>query len=246
MALPKGIKRVHSHGHDSDLDTATGRVPVSDNGIEVTLQTSAVVLSIVSNSTEDDSAGAGARTIVLEGLDGDYSETTETVTLDGTTTVSSSNTYLRIFTAKVATAGGSEFAVGTVTIATTVTGDLMATIIPTEREFHSAQYTVPAGKTAYIYSWRGQADAALGSEVTLRLETKASGDQMFHDEDIGLASRSQNLEQRFEHPIECEAKKELRITAEASTDNTVVFADMHMLLVPDEVGDIGFGIMGRS
>ena len=49
--------------------------------------TAATVLKVSSSSTDDTSAGTGARTVELSGLDADYNEISELVTLNGQTPV---------------------------------------------------------------------------------------------------------------------------------------------------------------
>jgi len=67
--------------------------------------TSASVLKVSSSSTDDTSAGTGARTVELFGLDGDYNEISEVVTLNGQTAVNTTQSYLRINRMVVRSAG---------------------------------------------------------------------------------------------------------------------------------------------
>ena len=56
----------------------------------------ATVLKVSSSSTADDEGSTGAETVELFGLDADYNEINETVTLDGQTAVNTTKEYLRI------------------------------------------------------------------------------------------------------------------------------------------------------
>ena len=47
----------------------------------------ATVMKVSSSSTNDTAVGTGARTILVQGLDGDYNEVQEIVTLNGQTAV---------------------------------------------------------------------------------------------------------------------------------------------------------------
>jgi len=69
---------------------------------------SASILKVSSSSTADDSAGTGARTVQLYGLDANYNEINETVTLDGQTAVNTTNSFLRINRMVVRSAGTGE------------------------------------------------------------------------------------------------------------------------------------------
>jgi hypothetical protein len=74
--------------------------PVWDGSAAYTWQTSAQALEIISSSDEDASGGVGgdtgAQTVQIYGLDANYAEQNETVTLKGQTAVDLANTYLRV------------------------------------------------------------------------------------------------------------------------------------------------------
>ena len=116
----------------------------------------AQVMEISSSSASDTSAGTGARTIVLQGLDANYGQIQETVTLNGQTAVNTVNSYLRVLHMYVATAGSGLAAAGTVYAGTgTVTSGVPAVIYLTYNALNgstSAIWTVPAGYTAYVTS----------------------------------------------------------------------------------------------
>ena len=65
----------------------------------------ASVLKISSSSTDDASAGTGARTITISGLDANYDEISESITLNGQTAVNTTQSFLRVFRLTVDTAG---------------------------------------------------------------------------------------------------------------------------------------------
>jgi hypothetical protein len=65
----------------------------------------AVVLGVSSGNANDTSAGTGARTVRVTGLDANYNLLQETVTLNGQTKVVTVGTYLRVNKVEVLTAG---------------------------------------------------------------------------------------------------------------------------------------------
>jgi hypothetical protein len=67
--------------------------------------TAATVLKVSSSSVNDTSAGTGARTVELSGLDADYNEISELVTLNGQTPVNTTKLFLRINRMVVRSAG---------------------------------------------------------------------------------------------------------------------------------------------
>jgi hypothetical protein len=112
-------------------------------------------MKISSSSADDAAAGTGARTISIAGLDANYNEISETVTLNGQTEVNTVNSYLRISRMFVVTAGSGATAAGTIYAGVgTVTSGVPATIYGMvaigANQTQMAFWTVPAGYTLYL------------------------------------------------------------------------------------------------
>jgi len=111
--------------------------------------TTATTLTVESSSVNDTAAGTGAQTVQLSGLDVNYDPLEETVTLNGTTQVTTTNTFYRIHRARVLTAGSTGGLVGDIYIkddAVTV-----CAISPTyDSQTLMALYTIPNGYTGYL------------------------------------------------------------------------------------------------
>jgi len=119
------------------------------------------VASVVSTDVADTSAGTGALTVKISGLDEDYLEISETITMNGTTPVNSTLSYLRVNSAYAATAGTGEVNAGNITVS--VGGNVQRYIAALAGICHCGQYTVPAGYTAYltkVTTWQGKDSAA--------------------------------------------------------------------------------------
>lgn len=118
--------------------------------------TSASALDVSSSSTADDGdpAGTGAQTIKIEGLDSSWNAQTETVTMDGTSTVTTSNTWIRVNRAYVVTAGSGDANAGNITIQVTGGGATVAYIGAGNGQTLMAVYTVPNGKKLYLRKMR--------------------------------------------------------------------------------------------
>jgi hypothetical protein len=115
----------------------------------------ASVLLVSSSSTADAAAGTGARTVTLTGLDANYNEISETVTLNGQTAVNTTNSYIRIYRMVVRSAGsGGQNAgviyAGTGTVTAGVPANKYATIAVGDNQTLMALWTVPGGYTAYL------------------------------------------------------------------------------------------------
>ena len=116
---------------------------------------SASTMTVSSSSTADTSAGTGARTVEIFGLDADYNEVGETITLNGQTAVTTTNTYLRMNRAIVRSAGSGEqnagvIYVGTGTVTAGVPANKYATIAVGDNQTLMCVWTVPAGYSAYL------------------------------------------------------------------------------------------------
>lgn len=125
--------------------------------------TAAIQMKVSSTSANDTAAGTGAHTVLVAGLDADYNEISEVVTLNGQTPVLTTASFIRVFRAYVVTAGSANTAAGTIYIGDgTVTAGVPATVYAEitlgENQTLMAMWTVPAGYTLYVY--RGTFTAA--------------------------------------------------------------------------------------
>lgn len=117
---------------------------------------SASVMTVSSSDANDTSAGTGARTIEVFGLDADYNEINEVVTLNGQTPVNTTKSYLRINRGVVRSAGsGGENAgviyAGTGTVTTGVPANIYLTIDGQgDNQTLMCLWTVPANYTAFL------------------------------------------------------------------------------------------------
>lgn len=152
-----GTTIVRKFGRNPSIGTTTA--PISITGLYQT-PTAATALEIVSSSANDTSAGSGARTVTIIGLNSSFVETTQTVTMNGTTPVALSTDLIRAYRMYVETSGtyGSASAgshAGTITLRTSGGGAtwLQLALInsfPMGQSLCGA-YTVPDGYTGYVY-----------------------------------------------------------------------------------------------
>jgi len=109
-----------------------------DDGGNYTFLTSAATMDIISSSASD------TMQVLISGLDANYNEISETLTLNGTTSVSGTTAFLRINSA-IILAGSN---VGNITISSG--GQTYAFIGATLGTTQSSVYTVPAGHSLYL------------------------------------------------------------------------------------------------
>lgn len=98
------VDSIHKFGYNTDVDAAED---IWDGGGDYPWPSAAATTTIESSDTSDTSAGTGARTVKVYGLDANYLQISETVTLNGTSQVTLANDYLRLHRAKVLTAGSN-------------------------------------------------------------------------------------------------------------------------------------------
>jgi len=166
-----GRQAVRRFGHN--LDVGTSAETVSHIGTVMYYPAAAEILKIKSDDADDDGApaGAGARTVWIQGLDNNYELIQDTVTMDGTTAVDTNVAFLRVLMMKVVTAGASGFNEGVITAYGADGTSKIIAIGAEENRAHSASFTVPANQTLYIIGMT-IGDASLkGAEVGLYTRT---------------------------------------------------------------------------
>jgi hypothetical protein len=208
-------------GFNPDIDDSLETV-WTEGGLYSYL-TSATVLKISSSSANDTSAGTGARTITISGLDANYDEISESVTLNGQTAVNTTQSFLRVFRMIVDTAGsGGQNAgviyAGTGTVTSGVPANKYGTIAVGDNQSLMCFWTVPRGYNAYLH----QVDISMNTEVankygTVSLVARPEG-RVFNVKDKFALSQD-IIHQEFKHPIKFSEKTDLEVRAIASSSN---------------------------
>jgi len=149
-----GHKTVFKFGYNNDIKTA--KETIWEQGGLYSYPPSATVMTISSSSANDTAAGTGARTVEVFGLDGDFNEINEVVTLNGQTPVNTTKSYFRINRGIVRSAGSGGANAGTIYAGTgTVTTGVPANIYLSingdgDNQTLMGLWTVPAGYTAFL------------------------------------------------------------------------------------------------
>ena len=126
--------------------------------------TSAETVTVISTDNDDRPASTGAHTIRLLGLDADYNKITEDLTLNGTTAVTSTLSYLRLTRAFILSAGSDGQNDGAIIIAqSTTTANIFADMPQETNQTAIAADTVPAGKTRYLLNLNAEMSRTNGS-----------------------------------------------------------------------------------
>lgn len=125
LGLRQGHSLWNAFGYNLDVDTGAAELVASWGG-SFTYLTTASTLTISSSSINDDDGGTGANSIIIYGIDTNRKSQIEVVTLDGTTPVVTSNSWLGVNRAAIYLAGTLQSNDGTITITATTGGSTQA------------------------------------------------------------------------------------------------------------------------
>jgi len=234
----QGHSSVLVFGYNPDVDTA--EETVWPDGGTVPHPTVASVLKISSSSTDDTSAGTGARTVYIEGLDGNYNVVSETVTLNGQTAVNTSNSYLYVNGFYVISVGSGGANAGNINAGTGVVTagvpavlyDIIATGYNNRATGH---YCVPAGYTGYMNEGLFSSGQASGA-------TSVTGFLKQHGPDgilrVGAVTTVNNGSAmfNFEQPYTIPEKNCVGASAIGSAANNAVSSFFSIILIKNSTG----------
>ena len=219
---------VQEHKSVSKFGYATSvsgtEVAVFNGGLEYVYATSAAPMNVY--------AGSGTNTtskITIEGLDADYNELSNTVTLNATTTVVTSGSFIRVnrmFTSNDVEAAEDVFVKNSA-------GEVNSYMSANENQSLQAIYTIPAGYTGYLDQVAaGTATEVANKFIRVRLKTREPGGVFRTRAKFTIASG--NYEEIFKYPIEIPEKSDIEVTAESSSGVNEVSAIFNLLLIANE------------
>lgn len=162
------IDIIHKFGRNPDVDSGTTPEDIWVTGGLMTWETVANTISIVSTSVNDDGSpsGTGANTITILGCDSSFALIEETVTLNGTTPVVTTNSFIRVDRAFIASTGtyhGSNEGI----ITATINGNTTFTMEVDTGQTELGRFTVPVGKVALVLSGFVSVDSTKPATVSL-------------------------------------------------------------------------------
>lgn len=196
-----------------------------------TYLTSAERLYIVSGDAADATAGIGARTVVVRGLDADYNIIQETVTMNGTTHVLTTKSFLRVFNAWVSAVGATGYNEGAITVKNTVEDNTLAVIAIQECESHACIWTVPAGEKAYITNIHVSESSGKGSDVSLWIRNTPDSKPWRYKR--GIYTLDNFIPYRFTFPVPLSEKYDVEIRVKAILAGAKVAANFEGWYEPE-------------
>jgi hypothetical protein len=233
----KGYTRYTVFGNNDDVDSATVPETIWEAGGLVTWLSAADNLEVFSSNANDTSlagGGTGMRTLLIQGLDANYNEISEIVSLEGTGVVTTTNQFLRVNKAVGLSAGTGAINEGAITIRD-ATGDNTVEYIGAGQGIsHSAKFTVPLGKDFIIKSIVLGAGKTQSILVRIELRVKSNGATIWtYTNHADLSTDSDPTSINLDHvPINLVEKTDLELLVSTSSGNNAeVTAVLHGFLV---------------
>lgn len=223
----RGAFHVIKFGTNDDVDGSLETI--WDAGGLYTYLTTAAAVTVTSTDTDDSASGTGARTITVEGLDANYNQVSETLTVGGG---AGTTEFLRVFRAFVATSGSTGSNEGTISISSgaTTLAQIRAVGSPTASglgQTFMSLYTVPAGYTGYIFDWNVSTAKADGDVFLLK---RLANDGAWRAQDT-IHTNSNDVERTYKFPLKIEEKADIEVRALSPTNNMKCAATFCILLV---------------
>ena len=219
----KDLSYINKFGRNPSIGNAPETV-WNTGGIYTYLSEASTVYAY-SADADDAAAGAGARTIEIQGLDSNYNVITDTVTVGGAV---STNSFLRIFRCRVATAGATGVNEGNIIISTGAggTGTTLCTIgtVGTGTVYGVGQsflglYTVPAHCRGYLTSWSVGVGAYNDTCLAL-IKNSTGATNVYNTSDIMECSGGQ-WTRYYDVPIVFAERTDIEIRAICSTGTSI-------------------------
>lgn len=229
--LINGRIGVLQFGRNNDVDSAED---IWAGGGDFTPPTTARTHNIVSSSANDTSAGTGARTVKIYGLNSSYALTSETITMNGTSNVATASTYTFIYRMEVLTAGSGNANAGNITATAQTDATISSYMQIGYNVSTDAFYMVPAGYTAYIHSFKaGISNATSSQSADIGLFVKPFGGVYNLKALHSLVNSGSSVEENaFHYPLSITEKSIIKIRCTAvQSSNTDIQGEFDLILV---------------
>ena len=233
----QGYRALYKFGYNPDVDTQEETVWAQ--GGNYPWLDSAVTMFVSSTSVNDTSGGSGANTILIQGLDENYVEIEETITLNGQTQVVTQLSYLRVYRAFVTLAGSSGTSGGTIYIGSSgatggVPNGTVYANLGIGNQTQIAAYTVPAGYTLYLDDINFTAALTHSQKTaTCSFVSRSHGSNVFRTRFINVLQSNQ-LITKFEYPQPFEEKTDLECRIVTNTSNNAIGASFQGVLIKND------------
>lgn len=231
-----GHSVVHVFGHNPDVDTS--EVTIWPATGLLTHPAAPTVMKISSSSADDASTGTGAQTVYILGINGTGGYVSETVTLNGQTSVNTINSYDAIETMSVASVGTGGVNAGIIYAGTgTVTAGVPAVpysaIGVGDNLSLVGHWTCPTGYTGYlVYGSITCGDTSGSQYITARLKLRGQ-DGIVRTAAITTLGRG-SVDYPFTYPVKILAGECITATAKGSGSNNDVSSYFQIVMIKND------------
>lgn len=191
---------------------STSYVDVWPNASILSYLSSAQQVNLASTSPNDDLTGSGLEKVLIYGVDGNYDEISEEITLNGTANVLSTNSYLRVYRMRGTQSNNGAndaFNAGTITATAATAGTVQAYMATGTNNSLQSQFTVPNGK--YLLASSATVTVKSGDQANVRFFVREFGKVFTLRFEVNIVSAADNIP--FNPPIVVPPKAD--ITARA-------------------------------
>jgi len=219
--LINGHKRVFKFGYNGEIQNV--EETIWDVGGLYTYPSSAVTMTATSSSgaTDEDVE------VTIQGVDTNYAELSETVTLNASGTATTTGSFLRVYRAFVS---GSTASAGNITIANG--GTTYAYVSASDQQTLMALWTVPAGYTAYLFQLDTTAFTVQNNKVaTIRMLTRELNGVFRTQNKFDLFEGSYHQDITCPKPIPEKTDIEFRAIADSSNADLRVAATFDIIYI---------------
>ena len=219
--LINGHKRVFKFGYNGEIQNV--EETIWDVGGLYAYPSSAVTMTVTSSSgaTDEDVE------VTIQGVDTNYAELSETVTLNASGTATTTGSFLRVYRAFVS---GSTASAGNITIANG--GTTYAYVSASDQQTLMALWTVPAGYTAYLFQLDTTAFTVQNNKVaTIRMLTREVNGVFRTQNKFDLFEGSYHQDITCPKPIPEKTDIEFRAIADSSNADLRVAATFDIIYI---------------
>lgn len=201
----------------------TDEETIWDQGGIYSYPASATVMKVSSSDDTDTS------TVNIQGLDENYAIISEDVTITGQTAVNTTNSFIRVFRARVtANEPAGDIYVGTGTVTTGVPANKYAKITAGENQTLMALWTVPAGYTAYLHQGTiASGTTAANKFATGRLKVRPFG-EVFQTKAV-VTLHNQFVDFDFGIPLAITEKSDIEARALTSSGTDAIAVTLSII-----------------
>lgn len=222
----RGASHIHKFGAVPSMSqNTTGTVWDKNNTLYPwdSFNTSGIISSSIVNPADN------GKVVTVIGLDSEYNEISDTFVLSSSQAVSGSVNFIRVYRAYISSGTNNVSDINF-----TKGGVEVLRITATKGQTLMAIYTIPAGKTAYLY--KGVCSAQSSADGTGNMFVRYFGQSAFRiGHSFEVAGVGGIYEYDFSFPIEIPEKSDIDVRITTRTNNGRYTAAFDLLLLDNEL-----------